>query len=171
MTTETKLKLEEFKGKIEKIKPEKKRKIAKVIQELLEVVSLDATTLTPNKKKVEVLNLVNKFEQAFSMGCNITEACLYAKVDNNAYYYLIDRYPFLKEKFTFLRSNVPMLAKSRVAEGVSESYYNAMDYLKRTQPTEYGDKSQNLNHTINEDRTIIVMSEEELADIEEPSDE
>lgn len=121
----------------------------------------------PDKITVKLSDIILKLEQSFALGATISEACFYAGISRDTYYRWIKEKPQLKTRFENLQLNPVLLAKDRVIKGISESYANAMDYLKRKAPMEFGDRSFQLNATLNAERVIYTISERELADIEE----
>lgn len=101
----------------------------------------------PGGRPVEFdVEVVKKLEHAFSVGCPVTEACLYAGITTRTYYNHVkeDAEDGTKEKQLFhrfkqLREKPIMAARERVVKGINESYQNAMDYLKRKHRDEFGD--------------------------------
>jgi hypothetical protein len=82
---------------------------------------------------------LTKLTQAFAIGCTDEEATLYAGItERQLYYYQRLNPEFVTEKAS-LKQSVVLNAKQTVANTVTESYSNAMDYLKRVRRKEYGD--------------------------------
>jgi len=82
---------------------------------------------------------IKLLEEAFSMDCPITEACLHANISTQTYYNWIEEEPALKTRFDRLRDKPFLLARTTVIKGIKENYQNAMDYLKRKKKKEFGD--------------------------------
>lgn len=85
-----------------------------------------------------------KLEQAFAIGCTDKEACGYAMISENQLYYYEKFNPEFQSKKAILKDTVILKAKQTVANKISESYSNAIDYLKRKKRDEFGD---NVDHT------------------------
>lgn len=135
------------------------------LEEMVEINEWGKGSTSPMKKLIPIANIIVKLEQAFSLGCNITEACCYAGIHRNTYHIWVKQKPELKERFEELQQNPILLAKQRAVTGIMESYGNAMDYLKRVRPNEFGDKALNVH--VAGDRMILLFSEDELKDIEQ----
>lgn len=134
--------------------------------ETVEIDAWEKGALKPTKKSIPVHIIVSKLEQAFSLGCNISEACTYAGISRMTYHRWTTDNSELKDRFIELQQNPILLAKQRAVSGIMESYGNAMDYLKRVRPMEFGDRNLNLNADLG-DRMILLFSEDELKDVKE----
>lgn len=82
---------------------------------------------------------VKKLEEAFSWDCSIEEACLHAGISKQTYYNNVKGKQKLLDRFAELRENPVLKARMTVVQKVTESYPNAMDYLKRKKKLEFGD--------------------------------
>lgn len=91
------------------------------------------------KKSEEI---IHKLEEAFSIDASIGEACFYAGIAVQTYYNWIKNDPKLLERLNELRNKPVLLARQRIVKGVNESYSNAMDYLSRKRPQEFGNKQK-----------------------------
>ena len=79
-------------------------------------------------------------EQAFAIDASVYEACFYADISRETYYRWTKEFPELYDKFTRLRNKPVLLARQTVVKKIEESYFNAMDFLKRKKKLEFGDK-------------------------------
>lgn len=82
---------------------------------------------------------VTKLEYAFSIDASVEEACFYADISRETYYRWTKEDKELYDKFERLRNKPILKARETVANKISESYQNAMDYLKRKRKIEFGD--------------------------------
>lgn len=85
--------------------------------------------------------VVAKLEQAFAIDSSVEEACSYAEISRDSFYDYIKINPTFSDRIADLRNRPVLAARQRVVQGVKENYSNAMDYLKRKRPTEFGDKT------------------------------
>ena len=63
----------------------------------------------------------------------------YCDVSRQTIYNWFKKYPDLFDKIERLRHKPVLTARQTVAKGLSESYGNAMDYLKRKKKLEFGE--------------------------------
>ena len=105
----------------------------------------------PTKRTPEI---ITKLEQAFAIGCDNREACIYAEVPESTFYAWTEKDPELLERFHALKERPILKAKQRVVKGIDESYNNAMDYLKRKKRLEFGD---NIDHTTDGEPLTVVF--------------
>lgn len=87
--------------------------------------------------------VIQKLEDAFSMDCGVVEACLLANISAQTYYNWIEKNSDMKERFETLRKRPILKARQTVMAKLGDNYQNAMDYLKRKQAKEFGDRIQN----------------------------
>lgn len=87
---------------------------------------------------------IKKLEEVFAMDGSVPEACYYANISEPTYYAWIKENPALEEQFKRLREKPILKARQIVMQRMSDSYQNAMDYLKRKKRLEFGD---NVDHT------------------------
>ena len=85
------------------------------------------------------------------MDCTITEACLHAEIDISTFYLWKKENPKLIEQLESLRWTPILKARTKVVAGIDESYFNAMDYLKRKRKDEFSERHE----TRNEDTVTI----------------
>lgn len=90
---------------------DKKQKKRKMSAETKEKIS--------EAMKIDREPVISQLKQAFLMGCNITQACVFAGVSTNFYYktLLIER-PELANDFEELRENIKLKARKNVFEKV-----------------------------------------------------
>lgn len=84
--------------------------------------------------------VVGKLEEVFSLDGTVEEACFYAGIHRSTYYEWIKIYPDLADRFEALRNKPVLAARQRAVLGVTESYYNAMDYLSRKRKGEFSNQ-------------------------------
>ena len=58
---------------------------------------------------------VKLLDEAFLMDCSIEEACFLANISRQTYYNWIDSFPYLKERFDNLKSNLRLKAKKNIS--------------------------------------------------------
>lgn len=85
---------------------------------------------------------VKKLEEAFAFGCTDEEACFYADISKPTLYDYQDKNPEFINRKEALKNRPVLKAKETVSKKLSESYQNAMDYLKRKRKAEFGDSSE-----------------------------
>ena len=92
-------------------------------------------------------DVVHKLEQAFAIGCNVEEACIYSGVSRSAYYKKLEEDPVFMDRME--RSKLYMILKARqvvctaIANGDAKI---AMWYLERKCRDEFG--ACNHSHTV-----------------------
>ena len=91
------------------------------------------------KKQKLTSETIAKLEHAFSIDATVEEACFYADINRDTYYNWTKEFPELYDKFTRLRNRPVLLARQTVVSKIGESYFNAMDFLKRKKKLEFGD--------------------------------
>jgi hypothetical protein len=84
---------------------------------------------------------VKKLEEAFAFGCTDKEACFFADISYQTLYDYQAKHPEFIERKEALKDSPILKARQTVSEKLSESYQNAMDYLKRKRKAEFGDSS------------------------------
>ena len=82
---------------------------------------------------------VNKLEEVFGIGGSDEEACFYADISKQTLYNYQKKYPEFVDRKEALKKRPILKARKTVVDKLSESYQNAMDYLKRKQRLEFGD--------------------------------
>ena len=82
---------------------------------------------------------IKLLEEAFSMDCPITEACLHANISTQTYYNWIEEEPELKVRFDRLRERPFLLARTTIIKAIKENPQLAFEYMKRKKRKEFGD--------------------------------
>lgn len=94
---------------------------------------------------------IAKLEQAFSFGCNDTEACHYAGIGDRTLYDYQKAHPEFSQRKEALKDNPVLLAKKNVLDAVIEGDRNMSTWLlERKRKDEYSTKTTtDNNHNIN----------------------
>lgn len=83
-------------------------------------------------------DVVSKLEHVFSLGGNVTEACLYSGISRETYYKYLKKNPKFSDRVEVLSSHVSLRAKNRIYTAISNDTALAWKYLERKFPEEYG---------------------------------
>lgn len=102
-------------------------------------------------KQKQTPETIHKLEEAFAIDATVEEACYYANIAPSTYYLWVSENEELLENFNRLRNKPILLARQTVVKKITESYSNAMDYLKRKKKQEFGD---NLDMTSGGDKIL-----------------
>lgn len=104
---------------------------------------------------------VAKLEMAFSVGANVSEACLVAGVSRDCYYAFLRRKPEYNDRFEELRQRPVLAAKKRVMDAIVEEKdtKTARWLLERRCQDEFG-VQRNFEVTVEEKPQL---TEEEIA--------
>ena len=94
----------------------------------------------PTKRSAE---LVGKLEYAFSLGCNVTEACLYADIDRSTYYEWCKEDDKLSNRMEELRETPILIARDSVIKGIKTDPDLALKFLERRKKDEFSTKTEN----------------------------
>ena len=86
--------------------------------------------------------VVAKLETAFAIDATVEEACGVADISRDAFYDYLKKNPKFSDRMATLRNEPILKARETVTRKLSESYQNAMDYLKRKRKAEFGDNSE-----------------------------
>jgi hypothetical protein len=93
---------------------------------------------------------IKKLEEAFAFDATIEEACFYADITVQTFYNWKKRNPELMERLEALRLSPVIQARKVVVDKLSDSYNNAMDYLKRKRKDEFSERMETESiHTFN----------------------
>lgn len=93
----------------------------------------------PTKRSTE---LVNKLEYAFSLGCSVTEACLYADISRETYYKWCKEDPKLSDRLEELKEMPILIARDTVIKGIKRDPELALKFLERRKKDEFSVKSE-----------------------------
>lgn len=107
---------------------------------------MQVATKTRGRPTVFSYDVVHKLEQAFAMGCNVEEACIYSGVSRSAYYKKLENDPDFMDRIE--RCKVYMILKARqvVCTAIENGDAKiAMWYLERKRRDEFG--TCNHSHT------------------------
>ena len=101
--------------------------------------------------------VVNKLEQAFSLGCPITVACEYAGISRETIYDYINKNPEFSDRIKQLQGLIGMRARKSIADAINKGDAKiAFEYLKKKFSDEFGD------NPVVEQRNLIT---EQIVDI------
>lgn len=82
--------------------------------------------------------VISKLEYAFSVGCNVKEACCLAMISPSAYYRFVEKHPEFRERFEGLGQIPTINAKKAIADELLRGNHKlAMWYLERRCPDEF----------------------------------
>ena len=84
--------------------------------------------------------VVKKLEEAFSIDATVEEACFYADISRQSYYNNVKEGTALFDRFKALRERPVLLARQTAVSKITESYANAIDYLKRKRKDEFSEQ-------------------------------
>jgi len=84
--------------------------------------------------------VVNLLEQAFAIGCDVSEACLYAKISRQTYYNYVKDKPKLIDTFEHLRDKPALQARMTLMKALATSPDQSFKYLQAKKPGEFGEK-------------------------------
>lgn len=91
-------------------------------------------------KRTEVL--VGKLEYAFSLGCTVTEACLYAGISRDTYYEWCKADAKLSDRMDELRESPILIARESVIKGIKTDPDLALKFLERRKKDEFSTKTE-----------------------------
>lgn len=102
-------------------------------------------------------DIVNKLEQAFSMGCSDIEACLYAGISKQTLYNYQAKNPEFVDRKEQLKEKLVLKARTVIVEALNRKDENtAKWYLERKAKNEFSTKVEN-ETTINGIETALVV--------------
>lgn len=81
--------------------------------------------------------LVGKLEYAFSIGCTVSEACIYADISRDTYYAWKNENPALSDRFELLREKPVLMAREEVIKGLKGNPDLALKFLERRNKAEF----------------------------------
>ena len=112
---------------------------------------------TAGRPTVMTPEVVNKLEQAFSMGCSDVEACLFADISKQTLYDYQAKYPEFVDRKERLKEKLVLKARSVIADALNRKDENtAKWYLERKAKNEFSTKVEN-ETTINGIETALVV--------------
>jgi predicted DNA-binding protein YlxM (UPF0122 family) len=89
-------------------------------------------------------DVVKKLEESFAIDATVEEACFYANISRQTYYNNVKEGTELFDRFKALRERPVLLARQTAVSKITESYQNAMDYLKRKRKDEFSEQHRNM---------------------------
>lgn len=105
-------------------------------------------------------DVVNKLEQAFSMGCSDLEACFYADISKQTLYNYQAKHPEFVDRKERLKERMIFKARTVIADALNKNDENtAKWYLERKKKDEFSTRSENLMGNIDETPFRIEMVE------------
>jgi hypothetical protein len=112
----------------------------KKTQKLIEApkeISYEKPKVLKPRAKFRYAEVVRKLEHAFSIGCTISEACLYAEISRDTYYRWINNNQTLKDRFDALLEKPLLRARSTVVNNLDDPKVAAW-YLEKKKRAEFG---------------------------------
>lgn len=103
--------------------------------------------------------VVKKLEEAFAMGCDVSEACLFADISRKTYYEWINKNEELGNRFEALRENPFLIARKSVVTGLEKDHNLAYKYIREKKAHEFNG-SEGTDNKI--EVTISVIDEDKL---------
>jgi len=91
-------------------------------------------TETPKFKYAIV---VRKLTDAFSIGCTVSEACLYAGISRDTYYRWVKNNKTLSDKFKQLLETPILKARQELVKGIDGNPELALKFLERKKKDEF----------------------------------
>lgn len=102
--------------------------------------------------------VVKKLEEAFAIDATVTEACFYANISRETYYNWIEKHKALSDRFTALRNNPVLTARTTVVNAIKTDPDMAMRYLERKKKGEFSPRIE----TDNRNREVFDESAKEI---------
>ena len=100
--------------------------------------------MTVGRKSIMTPEVVNKLEQAFSMGCSDLEACLFADISKQALYDYQEKHPEFADRKAMLKQKMIFKARSVIAEALNNKDKNTAQWLlERKVKDEFSTKVEN----------------------------
>lgn len=104
--------------------------------------------------------VVDKLEQAFSMGCSDLEACIFADISKHSLYNYQKENPKFKDRKEQLKENPALLARTTIYNNISSDPDVAKWYLERKKKDEFSLKTESANTNINNNSIVYIEKEE-----------
>lgn len=89
-------------------------------------------------------DVVAKLEEAFSIGCNVLEACLYSNITKDGYYRYIKKHKKLSDRFDALKDKPVLKARNTIFKDL-ENPDTAKWFLSRKRKDEFSTKIETEN--------------------------
>lgn len=120
------------------------------------------------RKTIMTPEIIDKLEQAFSMGCSDLEACLHANIGKTTLYNYQNENPEFVERKEQLKEKLVLKARTVIAEALNRKDENtAKWYLERKRKDEFGAKPENeININIKQALVEFVDGKSESSDTE-----
>lgn len=96
--------------------------------------------MKPGRKQFDGKNkeiILQKLEQAFSLGCTDEEAYVYAGISKSAFYVYQQNHPEFLDRKEVLRAGVILRARKTIVARL-DTWEHAWKYLERSLPEEFG---------------------------------
>lgn len=88
-------------------------------------------------------DVVNKLEQAFSLGCSDLEACLFADISKQTLYDYQAKNPEFADRKAMLKDKLILKARTVIADALNKKDENtAKWYLERKAKSEFGTRTE-----------------------------
>jgi hypothetical protein len=84
---------------------------------------------------------VKKLEEAFSMDCTVSEACLYAGISRASYYNWIKEFPALVDRFEQLRDKPVLKARTTIVNSLN-NIGTSQWYIERKRKNEFASRQE-----------------------------
>lgn len=109
------------------------------------------------RKTIDRTQAVEKLAQAFSKGCTVVEACLYANINRNVYYEIVKSNDNISEYFDSLKQKPGLKARFNIVESIEEGDLDTSKwYAERKLKDEFSTKTTT--------DITVTNAEEELQD-------
>lgn len=90
----------------------------------------------------EKIKIIEKLEEAAQWDCTQEEMCFHAGISHDTYNRWVKEKPELGVRIEALRNTPVLIARKTATSKITESYQNAMDYLKRKRKQEFSERSE-----------------------------
>ena len=108
-------------------------------------------------------SVLQKLEEAFSIGCSDREACVYANISERTLYYYQDSNPDFLQRKQLLKEKVVLLARQTVAKAIQNGDEKSAQWLlERKKRKEFAVRTQ---MELKQVEAFDDMTDEQLAEI------
>ena len=98
---------------------------------------------TRGRKTIMTPEIINKLEQAFSLGCSDVEACLFANIGKSTLYNYQNEHPEFVERKEQLKESLVLKARNVIATALNNDDENtAKWYLERKKKAEFSTRQE-----------------------------